>query len=202
MNHKIGLYPIVDESRWVKEFLSLGVKTIQLRIKNGDAIDEIKQSVTYGKRYDAAVFINDYWEEAITHDAFGVHLGQEDIKLADIEKIKRAGLRLGISTHNNDEMNNALRYQPTYIAYGPIYHTNTKPMPYTPRGLDKLRNCVEKISCPVVAIGGISFDRLPGVLSTGVDGVAVLSAILNTDNPSEAVKIMMRAMENKNAIIK
>lgn len=181
----IGLYPIVDSAHWVSELLQRNVKTIQLRIKDKptSVIEEcIRKSIVIANKHKAQLFINDYWQLAIKYKAFGVHLGQEDLLTADISTIRKSGMHLGISTHSKAEINKALCYYPSYIAFGPIYHTNTKKMPYKPQGLKKLRACCKQAPCPVVAIGGINPKRIRKVLDTGVDGVAVLSAIVNSDD--------------------
>ncbi len=190
MQQRIGLYPIVDTASWVKKLLALQVTTIQLRIKNTaeQALEtHIKISAECAHAHNAQLFINDYWQLAIKYQAFGVHLGQEDLQTADLSAIKRAGLRLGISTHSQAEIDIALSHQPSYIAFGPVYHTDTKVMPYLPQGLNKLQACCAQAPCPVVAIGGLNQARIKGVINTGVDGIAVLSAIVASSQPNIVV---------------
>ena len=180
ISSKIGLYPIVDSADWVKWLVERGVTTIQLRIKDRplsqiEAAIEASICATQGR--PVQLFINDYWQLALKYRAFGVHLGQEDLLKADLVSLREAGLRLGVSTHSDSEINIALACHPSYIAFGPIYHTSTKVMPYDPQGLKKLADCCRQSSYPVVAIGGLNAERIPHVLRTGVDGVAVLSAI-------------------------
>ena len=184
--HNIGLYPIVDSPEWLEKLLPLGVSTIQLRIKNQlPAVIErcIIDSINIARRFEARLFINDYWQLAIQHGAYGVHLGQEDLHQTSKEALTTSGLQLGISTHNDTEIERALAWNPNYIAYGPIYPTQTKVMPFTPRGLLRLAYWVENLDCPIVAIGGINLARLPDVLATGVDGVAMISAITQVADP-------------------
>jgi thiamine-phosphate diphosphorylase len=197
MKEKIGLYPIVDHAEWVEKLLTWGIRTIQLRIKDQpiDIITEnIINSINIAKKYDAQLFINDYWQLAIQYGAFGVHLGQEDIVDANVVAIKKAGLRLGVSTHSDVEIKKALDYQPSYIAFGPIYHTNTKQMPYSPQGLERLKACCQWSKVPVVAIGGINRSRVKGILTTGVDGVAILSAIVASAEPAAEVKALLESI--------
>lgn len=180
-SRRLGLYPVVDSVEWIERLLGAGVKTIQLRIK--DKRDEeveadIIAAITLGERHDARLFINDYWRLAIKHGAYGVHLGQEDMDVANLAAISEAGLRLGLSTHDNMEMDRALSANPSYIALGHVFPTQTKLMPSSPQGLNKLAEHIQTLGdYSTVAIGGISIDRVPAVLATGVGSVAVVSAI-------------------------
>jgi len=178
---RLGLYPVVDSVEWIARLLEAGVRTIQLRIK--DKRDEeveadIIAAIRLGQRFEARLFINDYWQLAIKHRAYGVHLGQEDLDAANLDAIRDAGLRLGLSTHDNMEMDRALAARPSYIALGHVFPTNTKKMPSSPQGLEQLAAHIKVLGdYPTVAIGGISIDRVPAVLATGVGSVAVVSAI-------------------------
>lgn len=178
----LGLYPVVDTVEWIARLLDAGVKTLQLRVK--DLPDEqaepvIIDAIALGKKYQARLFINDYWRLAVKHQAYGVHLGQEDLDTADLEAIRQAGLRLGVSTHDDAEMARAVAVNPSYIALGHIFPTQTKDMPSAPQGLAELTRHVKKLdgSFPTVAIGGISIDRAASVLDCGVGSIAVVSAI-------------------------
>ncbi|NIY49930.1 thiamine phosphate synthase [Cedecea colo] len=178
---RLGLYPVVDSVAWIARLLEAGVRTIQLRIK--DKRDEeieadVIAAIRLGERFEARLFINDYWRLAVKHRAYGVHLGQEDLDVADLDAIRAAGLRLGLSTHDNMEMDRALAARPSYIALGHVFPTNTKQMPSSPQGLEQLAAHIKVLGdYPTVAIGGISIDRVPAVLATGVGSVAVVSAI-------------------------
>ncbi len=178
---RLGLYPVVDSVEWISRLLEAGVRTLQLRIK--DKHDEeveadISAAIALGKRYEARLFINDHWQLAIKHRAYGVHLGQEDLDVANLDAIRDAGLRLGLSTHDNMEMDRALMARPSYIALGHVFPTNTKQMPSAPQGLTQLAAHIRTLGdYPTVAIGGISIDRVPAVLATGVGSVALVSAI-------------------------
>lgn len=183
---QLGLYPVVDDSLWLEKLLPLGVKCIQLRIKNASLTHlekEIKQSVALAKRYNATLFVNDYWELALRYGANGVHLGQEDLDTADIEQIKRAGLLLGVSTHCYYEVARAHVLNPSYIACGPIYPTTSKVMAFQPQGIEQLHYWRQLLNYPLVAIGGVNLERLPDVLATGVEGVSLISAITKAKNP-------------------
>ena len=193
----IGFYPVVHDAAWVQRLLDWGVRTVQLRFKAaGHAPAEIEREVNAavqaGQRVPGAqVFINDHWQLALAAGAYGVHLGQEDLDTADLAALRRAGLRLGLSTHTPGELARAQAAQPSYLAIGPVYPTTLKVMPYAPVGLDQLRAWAALAApCPVVAIGGISLERLPGVLdclSGSHDGAAVVSAVTLAKEPRQAV---------------
>jgi thiamine-phosphate pyrophosphorylase len=179
---RLGLYPVVDSVEWIARLLEAGVKTIQLRVK--DLPDEevepaIIQAIALGQQHQAQLFINDYWRLAVKHRAYGVHLGQEDLDTADLAAIHAAGLRLGVSTHDDAELARAVAVKPSYIALGHIFPTQTKEMPSAPQGLQELERHIKQLdgSFPTVAIGGISIDKAPSVLATGVGSIAVVSAI-------------------------
>lgn len=179
--HRLGLYPVVDSVGWITRLLEAGVRTLQLRIKDKSEAEveaDVAAAIALGQRYHARLFINDYWRLAIKHQAYGVHLGQEDLETADPDAIRRAGLRLGVSTHDDMEIDVALAVRPSYIALGHIFPTQTKQMPSAPQGLAQLAAHVERLGdYPTVAIGGISLERAPAVLETGVGSIAVVSAI-------------------------
>ncbi|MFW0883226.1 thiamine phosphate synthase [Cronobacter dublinensis] len=178
---RLGLYPVVDSIGWIARLLEAGVRTLQLRIKDktdADVEADVRAAIDLGKRYHARLFINDYWRLAIKHQAYGVHLGQEDLQTADLDAIRAAGLRLGVSTHDDMEIDVALAVRPSYIALGHVFPTQTKQMPSAPQGLAQLTAHLQRLGdYPTVAIGGISLARAPAVLETGVGSIAVVSAI-------------------------
>ena len=197
----IGFYPVVHDAAWVQRLLGWGVRTVQLRFKAAghspaEIEREVRAAVEAGNAVPGAqVFINDHWQLALAAGAYGVHLGQEDLTAvggADIDALRRAGLRLGLSTHTPAELARAKAVQPSYLAIGPIYPTTLKVMPYAPVGLAQLQAWAALAApCPVVAIGGISLERLPGVLAClggGNDGVAVVSAVTLAADPQQATR--------------
>lgn len=191
---RIGFYPVVPTAAWVQRLLGWGVRTIQLRAKAADHSvqdleREVRAAVEAGRAVPGAqVFINDHWQLALDAGAYGVHLGQEDLDTADLNALRRAGLRLGLSTHTPAELARAHAVQPSYLAIGPIYPTTLKKMPYEPVGLERLKAWMPQAApYPVVAIGGISLQRLPGVVACGVNGVAVVSAVTLAMDPQQAV---------------
>ena len=192
---RLGLYPVVDSVEWIARLLEAGVRTIQLRIKgkSDEAVEaDIAAAIALGKLYEARLFINDYWQLAIKHRAYGIHLGQEDMDVANLDAIRDAGLRLGLSTHDNMEMDRALSARPSYIALGHVFPTQTKQMPSAPQGLEQLAAHIKTLGdYPTVAIGGISIERVPAVLKTGVGSVAVVNAITQaTDWRAATVQLL------------
>lgn len=191
---QFGFYPVVDSVGWVARLLELGVRTIQLRIKDpmADELEkQIAKSIQLGKEYHAQVFINDHWQLALKHGAFGIHLGQEDIQQTDLKQIRDSGMRLGVSTHSFDELLVAARILPSYIALGHIFPTTTKVMPSKPQGLQRLEqyqqavdylNHIAGTRLPTVAIGGIDSSNAGQVLACGVDSLAVVRAVTANTN--------------------
>ncbi|HEV2613108.1 MAG TPA: thiamine phosphate synthase [Gammaproteobacteria bacterium] len=198
----IGLYPVVDSVEWIATLLPLGITHIQLRIKHksGQALEnEIKQSIELARKYQACLYINDYWELAIRHGAEAVHLGQDALDKANISAIHSAGLRLGISTHDEMELSRALACEPTYLAFGSIFPTTSKVMTFPPQGVEKLVEWRKKIHCPLVAIGGINSSNIESVLSTNIDGVALISAITKAPEPIFATQLLLERINNYGA---
>jgi len=194
---QLGLYPVVDSVEWIEKLLKCGVKTLQLRIKDSSTEDleqQVIRAIALGREYQARLFINDYWQLAIKHQAYGVHLGQEDLEVADLDAIRTAGLRLGLSTHGYYEMLRAHVYRPSYIAMGAIYATTTKDMPSKPQGLKKLKDYVTVMGehYPLVAIGGISTARASDVWQQNPGCIALVTAITKADDFQQAVKELMQ----------
>ncbi len=185
----LGLYPVVERAHWIADLAASGISTIQLRVKDleGQALrQELIEATRLAQQHQMRLFINDYWQLAIELGAYGVHLGQEDLDDADINQIHQAGLRLGISTHCHYEVARAHTYRPSYIACGPVYHTNTKTMPWIPHGLHGLTYWRQVLDYPLVAIGGINQQRFEDVAVTGVDSIAMITAITLADKPLDA----------------
>ncbi|GAB7217118.1 thiamine phosphate synthase [Dickeya zeae] len=201
---RLGLYPVVDSVVWIERLLDAGVRTIQLRIKDQPAEQaepDIIRAIALGRQYQARLFINDYWQLAVRHQAYGVHLGQEDLDTADLAAIHAAGLRLGVSTHDDAELARAVALSPSYIALGHIFPTQTKAMPSAPQGLVELARHIRALNgrFPTVAIGGISIDRVPAVLETGVGSIAVVSAITQAADWRAATATLLQLIEGREA---
>lgn len=158
---RLGLYPVVDSLLWIERLLAVGVTTIQLRIKDladAQVEQDIAAAIELGKRYQARLFINDYWRLAIKHGAYGVHLGQEDLETTDLAAIQQAGLRLGVSTHDGHELAIAKAVRPSYIAMGHIFPTQTKQMPSSLRGWQFLNKWLitPLITPPSLSVASVS----------------------------------------------
>ena len=190
---KMGLYPVVDSYEWIERLVNLGVKTIQLRIKDKNRDDlymQIQKSVELCRQKNVRLFIDDHYELAIKSGAFGVHLGMEDLLKADVEKIRKSGLRLGVSTHGAYETLKAVSLKPSYIALGHIFETQSKKMPSKPQGVYKLDLLMRilKSAYSTVAIGGIKLDNVKSVVQTGVGSVALITGITKADDVESTVK--------------
>ena len=192
MNSAQRFYPIFDSSDWLERLLPQGIKLAQLRIKHTDQPllrAEIRRSLQLARQYGTALVINDHWQLALEEGAEWLHLGQEDIEEADVTAIRKAGMRLGISTHSHAELDTALSYQPDYLALGPVYPTQTKQMPWDPQGLERVSEWKQRLgNTPLCAIGGISLERAPGVFAAGADLIAVVSDITAAVNPEGRVQ--------------
>ena len=187
---ELGLYAVLPDAAWVGRMARAGVPTVQLRFKSDDAAAirrEVLAAVEAVRGTSSLLFINDHWREAIAAGAYGVHLGQEDMGVADLAAIRAAGLRLGLSSHGYAEMLRADRASPSYIAMGAVFPTTLKRMATAPQGTGRLQAYAHLMrDYPLVAIGGIDGDKLPQVLSSGVGSVAVVRAITGAANPETA----------------
>lgn len=197
---QLGLYPVVNTLELVKACLENGVKTLQLRVKelSGEALENtIKQAIELGKQYRARLFINDHWQLAIKHQAYGIHLGQDDIKSADLKAISEANIHLGLSTHSWYEIAVAHSVQPSYIAIGPIYATTTKEMPFAPQGLEQLQQWQQLLAerYPLVAIGGINQSNAKQVLATGVGSIAMVRPITEAEDVAQAIESLLKLVD-------
>ncbi|GAB3091415.1 thiamine phosphate synthase [Aestuariicella hydrocarbonica] len=189
--HLLGLYPIVNSVEWLDRLLALGITTLQLRVKSLDQgyLDTvIGRAVALGRQYNARVFINDHWQLAIKHQAYGVHLGQEDMDTAPLKTIQASGLRLGLSSHSEYEWLRAANFNPSYIAMGSVFPTGTKTVRTI--GLANLTAWCQVLAStfPLVAIGGITHNNLEEVLRCGVGSAAVVSAIRTDHHYAQSVK--------------
>lgn len=189
-------YPVVDTVDWVRRLTGLGIGTVQIRAKglaHADAAAIVREAlaVTAGTR--TRLVVNDYWEAAIEAGAHHLHLGQEDLADADVPAIRRAGLTLGLSTHDDAELETALAHDPDYVALGPVYPTTLKAMRFAPQGLDRIGAWKGRIGTrPLVAIGGITLERGPGVFAAGADSIAVVSDVTTNPDPDGRVRDWLR----------
>ena len=183
-------YPVVDSVAWVQRLAALGVGTIQLRAKDlahAAAVALVRQALAGAA--SARLVVNDHWRAAIEARAQHLHLGQEDLAEADVAAIRRAGLTLGLSSHDEAELDNALRHDPDYVALGPIYPTTLKVMSVPPQGLAPIARWKKRLGkIPLVAIGGITLERAPAVYAAGADSIAVVSDVTQNKAPDARVR--------------
>ena len=192
-------YPIVPDAAWAKRIVPLGVRTLQLRVKDASPDQvraEIAETLAICAVHGCELIVNDYWRDAIALGATYIHLGQEDLAEADLPMIRQAGLRLGISTHTEEELEIALKAHPDYVALGPIYETRLKVMKYPPQGLARIGEWKRRIACPLVAIGGITVERAPGVLAAGADSIAVVTDFLTHPEPEQRIHEWVRLAQD------
>jgi thiamine-phosphate pyrophosphorylase len=190
------VYPIVDSAAWISRLLPAGMRLVQLRIKDRSVEElraEIRDSRDLCARAGAQLVVNDHWQLALEEGCDFVHLGQGDLDSADVPALHRANIRIGISTHDDSELARALTLAPDYIALGPIYPTLLKIMAFAPQGLERIGEWKRRIGAiPLVAIGGITLERLPGVLAAGADSAAVVTDIVRNPLPEERLRGWVR----------
>jgi thiamine-phosphate pyrophosphorylase len=185
-------YAVVDTVAWVERLAKLGVGTIQLRAKNlndAEALQIVADALAVTKGTQAKLVVNDYWRAAIVAGAKHLHLGQEDLVDADLKAIRDAGLTLGISTHDDEELATALAAEPDYVALGPIFFTTLKSMRFAPQGIPRITEWKKRVgNIPLVAIGGIKFEHAAEIFAAGADSIAVVSDVTQNADPDARVK--------------
>ena len=190
-------YPIVDGGLWLRRLLPLGIKLVQLRVKDrseDETRHEIRQAKTLCAAAGCQLIVNDYWRLAIEEGCDFVHLGQEDLDGADLAAIRRAGIRLGVSTHDDAELERALALAPDYLALGPVYPTILKQMKWAPQGLEKVAEWKRRVGAvPLVAIGGLTVERASGVLAAGADILSVVTDITLHADPAARTRAWLAA---------
>jgi len=190
-------YPVVPDASWVARLVLAGAKFVQLRIKDKSE-DELRAQVRDARdvcsKHGADLIVNDYWRIAIDEKCPWVHLGQEDLVDADVKAIRRAGLKLGVSTHDHAELERGLAADPDYVALGPIWPTALKKMPFAPQGLERIGEWKKLIGGrPLVAIGGLTLERALLCLEAGADCAAVVGDIVNNVDPVKRAKAWIAA---------
>lgn len=195
-------YPIVPDAAWAARLARVGVKLIQLRMKDvpqGAIAPSIREALAACRAQACELVVNDYWREAIDCGAGFVHLGQGDLETADTAAIRRAGIKLGISTHSHEELARALREDPDYVALGPIYQTTLKVMPWAPQGLERIGEWKALAKRPLVVIGGITLERAPQVFAGGADSIAVVSDVVFHPDPEQRSRDWLARAEQAKA---
>lgn len=190
-----GFYPIFDDVAWLRRMLPLGVKLVQLRLKDMEESvlrAQLTAAQSLARDHGAVMVVNDHWQLAIELGCDWLHLGQEDLDTADVAAIRAAGLKLGISTHDDAELERALSLAPDYVALGPIYPTILKKMKWHQQGVEKLTDWKARVGdTPLVAIGGMSVERAPGALAAGADIVSAVTDITLHETPEARVRQWM-----------
>jgi thiamine-phosphate pyrophosphorylase len=192
-----AFYPVLPDLGLLQRLVPLRMKIVRLRLKDASPEEtrrQIGESLELCAAHGCRLIVNDYWREAIELGADFVHLGQEDLAAADLKAIKAAGVKLGISTHDHEELRIALEAEPDYVALGPIYETRLKVMKWEPQGLDRVREWKALIPCPLVAIGGITVERAPDVLAAGADSLAVVTDLVTHETPEARVREWLDAV--------
>ena len=164
-------------------FLAGGARLVQLRDKSSSSRDRLALADAVVARVRAAggvTIVNDRADIARLSEADGVHVGQDDLSVADVRAVLGPDAIVGISTHDQSQIDAALTSTASYVAVGPIYATTTKDTGYAARGLALIRHAARGTK-PVVAIGGITLDRAPEVIAAGAASVAVISDLLRDD---------------------
>jgi len=190
-------YLIVDSADWIERLVPLGVKLVQLRVKDrpeAELRQEIRRSKAVCLAYGCQLIVNDYWQLAIEEACDFIHLGQEDLAGADLDAIRRAGLKLGVSTHDVAELDTALAVTPDYVALGPVWPTILKKMKWPPQGVERVGDWKRRIgTLPLVAIGGITAERAPLVLDQGATAAAVVTDITLHQSPETRTRQWLAA---------
>jgi thiamine-phosphate pyrophosphorylase len=194
-------YPIVDSIAWLKRLVALGVGTVQLRTKNlsdTDALALVREALTITRGTATRLVVNDYWRAAIDAKAEHLHLGQEDLADADVGAIRRAGLTLGLSTHDDAELETALRHAPDYVALGPIFPTTLKAMRFGAQGIPRISEWKRRVGAtPLVAIGGIKLEQAAEIFAAGADSIAVVSDVTQNADPDSRVRAWLKATSKR-----
>lgn len=190
-------YPIWDEISWFERLLPLGVKLVQLRVKDrpeAELREIVRRAKALCETHGAQLIVNDHWRIAIDEGCDYVHLGQEDLDTADVAAIRRAGIRLGLSTHDHAELDRALGFDPDYVALGPIYPTILKKMKWREQGLDKIKEWRRLVGArPLIAIGGFTVERAAGAFAAGADAVSVVTDITLNADPEARTRAWIEA---------
>jgi thiamine-phosphate pyrophosphorylase len=183
----LGYVEIGDARKMAEALIAGGVDLLQLRGKNQSAAKIEKLAVELRlvlSERGVPLIINDHPQIAQNVQADGVHLGQDDLPIAEARKIVGPGCAVGKSTHSIDQAIRAFYEGADYIGFGPIFATPTKP-DYPPIGLDDIARVHESVRIPIFCIGGIKLDNLAKVIEAGARRVVIVSGLLRASDPAE-----------------
>jgi thiamine-phosphate pyrophosphorylase len=185
-------YLVLDSADWIERLLPCGIKLVQLRIKDRPEAHlrrEILRARELCAAYGAQFVVNDHWRLAIELGCDFVHLGQSDLEDADIPAIRAAGLKFGVSTENERELDRALALGADCIALQPVFDTSSKKIDSPPRGLPMLNAWKKRMgNLPLIAIGGVSLDRAKDVYEAGADCAAVIGDVTGHAQPEQRAR--------------
>lgn len=208
---ELGIYAIVDNLDDLNRLIAQGVNTLQWRVKAvGDYQknpEQLKEAINICKEKSIPLYINDDWQLALEFNAYGIHLGQEDLRKLSSEEAKRIqdqgtshGLRLGISCHNETELAHAHNFKPSYLAFGPVFTPNSKIVEHPPLGLELLKTWQAGYGqlYPTTCIGGIEQEHIKEILKSGkMQSIAAISVFKEEDSAADFIERFRQTSENK-----
>ena len=177
--------------------VSAGVKTIQYRDKKGsprELFDISRQLAERARECHATFIVNDRADVTLVVGADGVHLGQDDLPLEMARRLLPSGAIIGSSTHSITQVEAADRSSADYIAFGPVFPTESKERPDPTVGLEGVRAARVVTSKPLVAIGGITVENARAVIEAGADAVAVISDMLKHPDVAARAREFLRIL--------
>jgi len=182
-----------------RAFLGGGAAWIQIRAKqrpSANFLELCDSVVRSAEAHRATVIVNDRADLALLSGATGVHVGQDDLTPASVRRLLGPDAIVGYSTHTTDQFDAALFEPVSYIAVGPVFGTRTKETGYEAVGLELVSAAAARASGrPLVAIGGITLDRVPGVIAAGASAVAVIGDLLAGNDPAKRVADYIRVLD-------
>ncbi len=198
----LRIYLVTDDSYFkdrdvietIEKAIRGGITAVQYRFKKKstrDMYEELLRLRELTEKHNVLLFVNDRVDLAMAVSADGVHVGREDLPPEVIRRLVGDEMYIGYSVNDLSLVEEANKLPIDYIGFGSVYPTATKD-DYKLAGIEKLKECVKLSEKPVVAIGGITHYRLPEVLKTGVDGVAIVSAILGFEDVEKATREFVR----------
>ncbi len=188
----LALYAIASTQKELLRYVGLNIPYVQYR--NKDPLDnDLAELLQQLPQSTSKIIINDSLEVALKLGAWGVHLGQEDLDKYLSTEILERNIKLGISTHNEAEYERAIKFNPDYVGFGPVFSTETKVLKYPPAGLAKLESMAKLSTVPVFAIGGICRSHTKDIFSTGAAGIAVISELTRLND--EEIKDWMSELQ-------